>query len=143
MPISAAVTPMKNMIKQALSLSQGVTNDAIAGILTAAMVSSVSMGMFPPSPVPTPLIPSGASGTNSILKQALSLGQSATNSQIAQIMATAISVLVPLVPPAGMSTLKTMIENTVLNLSQGVDNDMIAGNLANAIVMYYTCAGVV
>lgn len=143
MPIAAAMTPMKSIIKQALSLKQVATNDAIAGIITAAMSSTVCMGMFPPGPTPVPLIPSGASGTMNMLKSALSLSQSASNSQIASMMANAISILVPTVPPSGQTTLKSMIENTVLNLSQSADNDMIAGNLANAIVTYYTCAGVV
>lgn len=144
MPIAAAMNPLKTMIKLSLQLQQGASNDGIAGAMVTALSTCTPMGMFPAAPSPIPLIPAGASGTNSLLsKVALNMQQGASNSMIAQNTAMAVSLCCPAVPPSGMTALKTLIENTVLNMQQGADNNMIAQSMANSIVVYYTACGVV
>jgi len=142
MPIAAAMTPMKELIKLSLTLKQAANNDTISQILTNALASTVTMGIFPPSP-PTPLVPAGIAATQSLLSSlAFNMKVAANNSGIAAAMSNAISILCPAVPPSGITVLKTLIENTVLNLSIAADNEVIATNLANAIVTYYTACGV-
>jgi hypothetical protein len=139
MPVIAKA--MEPGIEGAFNLQNAATPKLKALALTAAIAGAVPSGIFPPQP-PTPLAPSGFSATKALFENAFTLDKAATPKSVAQGMATAISKLVPSVPPVGQKLLEVAIQNA-LSLDKAATPGKVATLIATGIVAYYTAAGVV
>jgi hypothetical protein len=76
-----------------------------------------------------------------MIEQAFSMGSAATAGASAQMIATAISILAPSAPPAGLSLLQTQIKQA-FSLGQAAKADLAATMIAAAIPSYYMAGGV-
>jgi len=136
MPIPAIFSPLQAQISNAFNLQQASNPQLVATVITTALTSLVSMGLFPVGVSMIPLIPAGAAATQSQIANAFNLQQASGNQIDAQLIALAISVLVPMVPPIGLTLLQNQIANA-LNLQQAATPQLIATMISTAIINYY------
>jgi hypothetical protein len=141
MPIAASQSLLQNQIKSALSLDKAANKPLVATLIASAIASAVPMGLLPSVPSPIPLAPAGFAGTQSGIQGAFDLGPAATPDLVAQLMASAISLCAPLAPPAGLTMLQSQIASA-LKKDQAANKDILALELATAIVSYYTAGGI-
>ena len=142
MPIAATQSALQAQIKNAFSLDKAASPDLKATTITSAIASVAPSGLYPPSPTPAPLIPSGFSACQSLMKNAFSLDKAASPDLVGKMFAQAVSLLVPTVPPAGQSLL-AMQTKQAFSLDKAASPDLVATSLSGAIIAYYSMAGVV
>jgi hypothetical protein len=140
MPITAGLSPLQSLINASQNTGVAGSPSLSALQLTSAIASIAPMGIMMLGPTPTPLVPAAFGAMQQMLLASYQSGVSGAPSVSSQQIATAISVLVPLVPPIGISILQSMISS--------MDNIGIAGNssltaqlLASAIIIYFTSGG--
>ena len=144
MPILAGTSLVINSIKNALSLKEGAEISTTAQLIALGVAQIVSMGLFPVTPTPPfplPLVPSGLSAGQNLIKQALSMREGADINTTAQLIAQGISMIAPVAPVSGLSALTNSIR-TALTLKEGADIITTANLIGIAIPMYYMSGGV-
>jgi len=141
MPIAAALTPLQSQIDAAQNAGVAGSPSLTSTQIATALASAVPMGIIMLGPTPTPLVPAGFSATQSLLQAAFNMGVAGTPSSVAQMIASAISVMAPLAPPIGLSALQSMIQ-AIFNLGLAGSSSTTAQMLATAIVTYYTSGAV-
>jgi hypothetical protein len=141
MPIAATLPALQVQIADAFRLDRAATPDTKALAITSAVASIAPSGLYPPSPTPAPLIPSGFSACQAQLKNAFSLDRAATPETVGKAFAIAISILVPTVPATGQSLLGIQIADA-FNLGRNATPDIVGSLVASAIITYYSSAGV-
>lgn len=142
MPIAAGLIPLKSQITAALKMGRAAKEDLVAMLISTGVASIAPMGFFPAGPSPIPLVPSGVMAAKSQITAAFKMGRTANQSLVAQQIATAISIICPIVPPAGLMMLKTQIENA-LKMERMAKEDLVAQQIAQGIITYFQAAGVV
>lgn len=141
MPIAPTFEALKSGISNAFNLQNAATPELKALALTGVIAAAVPSGLYPPSPTPAPLAPTGFVATKDQFTNTFKLDMAATPDSVAIGMAKAITFLVPSVPPVGELGLKTQIQNA-LTLDMAATPDAVASIIATAIISYYTAAGV-
>lgn len=141
MPITAGRSLLNNQIKSALSKGKSADINTTSQEITNAIASVVGMGIFPTSPSPLPLKALGKSAAKSLIKNALNMGRGANINTTAQMIATAISLIAPIVPPKGFSALKTALKNA-LSAGKGATIKNTANQFSAAIINYFSSGGV-
>lgn len=141
MPVAAGFSLLKSQIVAALSLGPAAIPPSVAAIISAAVGTTASMGIYPTAPVPAPLAAPGVSACNSAIVAALSLGPGAKQKLVAQIIAQGVAVTAPLAPPAGLSKLTSTIESA-LSMDKGAKQSAIAQIIAQGVIVYYSMGGV-
>ena len=142
MPIGASVSLLKGQFRNALSMGKGASIATTSQVFASAIASAASMGIFPTAPTPVPLAPSGLSAGANMIKNALSMGKSASISTTAQMIASAVSMIAPTAPPSGLSGLRSNLKNA-LSAGKGANINTTATQFASAVVSYYTSGGVI
>lgn len=140
MPIMAAQPILQTQLTSILSKGIAANPDAFALEFTSALASVVPMGLFF-TPFPVPLVPTGFSACQNLIKQSLSLGMAANLQTTSLMMATGISLLAPLAPPVGLLVLQTQIKNAI-SMDMAANKLMVASILSIAIPQYYMSGGV-
>lgn len=140
MPIAAAQPILQTQIQLLLSKGQSSNQNDFASQFTNTLSSVVPMGLFPAGIVPIPLVPSGRSACENLLRQALSLKNAANKDTVSILMALAISMLVPVVPPVGLTGLRSQIGNA-LSMGMASKQETFSSILSLAIVQYYMSGG--
>ena len=142
MPIAAALSVLAPQLASVHKLKIAGNSDLIAQLFTVALIGAVPMGLYPPGPSPSPLVPSGSSILQNMVKQAHELDKAGGPDKSAKLIAQGISQLVSNVPPAGLSKLELDIEQS-LSLEIASVPDTVGMLQAQAIVSYYSTAGVI
>jgi hypothetical protein len=142
MPISAAMTPLAQLIKLALITDLGGSPDTLAQIIAGAVASVSPMGLFPMGMAMIPLVPAGMSGTQAIIKNAFISDMGGSPNTLAQIISSAIAMLCPMVPPTGLSALQALL-TPAFQMDMGGSPDSMAQTIASAVVTYFTCGMVI
>jgi len=142
MPIAATMSALQ-------SLLQNVFNSGIAGkpelsslTYANAIASIAPSGLFPAGSAMIPLVPAGFSACQSLLQNAFNSGLAGTPDLTSVLVATAISVLCPMVPPSGLSTLQSLLQNVYASDVAGTP-DLTSMMEANAIISYFMSCGVI
>jgi len=141
MPLAATFNAMKTQIANAFNLQQAATPTLKAKIFTAALASAVPSGIFLPMQG-APLVPAGIAAMEAQAKNAFDLQQAATPDLVAQVLAAAISVLVPMVPPVGIAALQPQLKNA-FSLDVAATPDLVGTIIAGAVISYYTAGGAI
>lgn len=140
MPIMAAQPILQGQIQMILSKGASATEKDFASQFTTALCSVVPMGIMM-TPFPVPLVPAGKSACENMIRASLSLGVAASTETTSMMMATGISLLAPMAPPAGLMNLKSQIKSA---LEKGIvaQPAIFASILSLAIPTYYMTGGV-
>ena len=141
MPLAATFNALKTQIANAFNLQQAASPDLKAKIFTAALTSAVPSGIYPPMNG-APLVPAGMAGMEAQAKNAFNLQEAATPELVGQVLAGAISTLVPMVPPVGLTALQSQLKNA-FNLQEAATPDLVGTIIAGAVISYYTAGGAV
>lgn len=142
MPVIAGMSLLAQQIEASMSLGPAAQPPLVATLISAGVASVAPMGMFPPAPVPIPLIPAGLPLGITGIQGALSLGPAATPKLVALQMASAIAMIAPMAPPVGMSLLATGLENA-LGLKSAATQKVVAQLMALEICNYFSMGGVI
>jgi hypothetical protein len=144
MPIAAGLNPLQVQLKNALMLKQSANNNLVATTIATAVATIAPMGIFPAGALQIPLAPAGYEVTKASLVNSFGLKQSANNDITSQLMASAFSMLCPIVPPIGLTTLQMLIKNA-LSLKQAANTfcDTVSFSIAQAIITYFMTGGVI
>jgi hypothetical protein len=141
-PLAATFPALKSQIQNAFSLDKAATPALKALVITTAIASVAPSGLYPPSPSPAPLIPSGFNACQTQLENSFRLDRAATPETVGKSFAMGVSLLVPTVPSTGLILLENQIANA-FNFQQAATPEIVAIAIANAIITYYSSAGVV
>lgn len=140
MPISAAQTIFESAIAQALE-KEGGSPAKTAGLIASGLSSGIPMGMFIACISPFPLPPAGVALATALITAAFNLGSNADPQKVATLFSVGISLACPMVPPAGMSSLKSSVQSALEEKDS--TPQQTAKKIAQAIVSYYSSSGVV
>jgi hypothetical protein len=143
MPITAGFTALQSLIKVALISDVGGSPDTLAQIITNAIATISSMGMYPSGISMVPLVPAGMSGTQAIMKNALISDISGNPNVLAQIISSSISMLCSIVPPVGITSLQALLSSLFASVDIGGSPDVLAQQIASAIITYFTVGGTI
>lgn len=142
MPIMAAQPILQSQILTILSKGKSANQGDFASQFTNALSTVVPMGLFPAGIILIPLIPTGRSACENMIRQSLSLENAANQEVVSMLFATGISLLVPMVPPSGLMGLKSQIKNA-LSMKVASRQQLVALILSLAIPVYYMSGGVI
>lgn len=142
MPIMAAQPILYTQIKSMLSKGMMANPALFSAEFTTVLAGVVPMGIMMAFIFPMPLVPAGAPACQAMVNNALNLGIAANIEIVSTMLASAVSLLVPTVPPIGLTLLKTQI-NQALNLGIAANIDVVALMLSMAIPSYYMAGGVI
>ena len=142
MPITATLSALTTQLQTVFNAGISGTPNSNAIAISSAIASIVPSGLFPAGITMIPVVPAGVSACQAILSSAFNMGASGTPSSVAQMMASAIAALAPMVPSIGLSTLKTMLEN-IANMGLSSAPSATSQMMAAAIIAYYLSGGVV
>lgn len=142
MPIMGAQPIIQNNLNSIFNQGLIAKPNMFSIQFTSILASCVPMGLFPAGFFMIPLPPVGFGACNSMINLALSGGSSSNVSNTAKIMATGVSLLVPLVPPSGLSNLTKSFENA-FSLGITAQTQTVSMLMAMGIVNYYLSGGVV
>lgn len=137
MPISAGLSALQSQISA--EQNAGIAgNPSLTSVQIASALASVApMGVMMIGPTPTPVVPAGFAACQSVLQAAFNAGIAGTPTLSSTQIASAISLLAPMVPPIGISLLQTLIQN-ISNMGIAGSSDSTAQLLATAIITYFT-----
>lgn len=140
MSIAAAQFPLQSLINALQNSGIGGNPSLNALQLTSAVASVVPMGIIMLGPTPTPLVPAAFAAMQQMLLASYQSGVSGAIPVSSQQIANAISVLVPLIPPIGISILQSMI-SSMDNMGIVGNSSVTAQMLASAIITYFVSGG--
>ena len=136
MPIAATQPALSSSLESINNLGVAGTPSSISIMITTAIAGICPSGLFPVGISFIPLPPAGFSACQSTMSSAFNMGAAGTPSTTAQIMASAIATLCPIVPPTGLTLLQTMIENAS-NMGVAGSPSTTAQIIATAVINYY------
>lgn len=142
MPISAGYGLLRTQLVSCHSMKPASTVDVVTRLEVLAVASIVPMGLKPHYPSPIPLVPSGISPAMSMLKTAGSMGSTADVNKSAKLTATAVSVIAPLCPSFGKTTLETQLKSA-WSMKNSATIDIVSTLEANAVITYYLAGGII
>jgi len=137
MPIEAGLSPLQSLINVLQNMGIAGNPSLSALQLTSAIASVAPMGIIMLGPTPAPLVPAAFAAMQQILQSSFQSGVAGIPSVSSQQIATAISVLVPIVPPTGLSVLQSLIFS-MDNMGIAGSSNVTAQLLASAIITYFT-----
>lgn len=140
MPIAASLSILQTQIKSAMSMRQAAQTSISAQLVSGGVAMIVPTGILPLVP-PVPLVPIGLSAGSALISQGLSMSSAATAKVSAQMIASGVSMIAPLAPPAGLSLLTSQLESA-FSMKQAATTDMVSQLIAMAIISYYTAGGI-
>ena len=138
MSIIAGMSIIQSQLSSAFNLGISGKSSLTSSIIISAVASVVPMAMLPMIP-PIPLIPIGISAAINMLNSANNMDIAGKPEIVAQMIATAISIIAPLAPPTGLSLLQSQLKSAFsLGISgkPGLTSQMIALAICN----YYQMA---
>lgn len=141
MPIASMQSALQSQIYSALSMGPGAKISTTAQIITSGISSTVSVGIIPGTP-PTPTTPTGFSSALSQIETALSMGPGAKIPSVAQQIATAVSVIAPIIPPSGLAALQSQLQ-AALSLGPSAVPMTFSQLMSTAVISYFLAGGAV
>ena len=138
--ITAGLSPLQSLINASQNTGVAGNPSLNALQLTSAVASVAPMGIMMIGPTPTPLVPAAFAAMQQMLLASYQSGVPGSPPVSSLQIATAISVLVPLIPPIGISILQSLI-SSMDNMGIAGNSNLTAQMLASAIITYFTSGG--
>lgn len=142
MPIMASQPIIQSQLNMMLSKGVSASQRDFASQITNVLTAIAPMGLMMMGLFPAPLVASGSSVCENIIRQALSMDVAANQEAVSMLMATGISLLVPTVPPVGLMALKAQIK-LALSMKEAAMPEVFSAIVSLAIPQYFMMGGVI